>query len=65
MREFVKVRPAEDRVREAKEVGADVIVTGCVLDIPMFEDALKVTGLDGEIVVKDIAELVLEALEGG
>ena len=65
IREFVKERPAEDRVKEAKLVGADVIVTGCILDIPMFEDALKVTGLEGEIVVKDIAELVLEAIEGG
>ena len=65
IREFVKERPAEDRVKEAKLVGADVIVTGCILDIPMFEDALKVTGLEGEIIVKDIAELVLEAIEGG
>ncbi len=65
IREFVKERPAESRVKEAKDVGADVIVVGCVLDIPMFEDALKVTGLEGEIVVKDLSELVLEAIRGG
>lgn len=62
IKEFMKVRPAEERVREAAKTGADVLVTACILDIPMFEDALKMTGLEGEIVVKDISELVLEAI---
>ncbi len=63
IKEFMKERPAEDRVREAAKTGADVLVTACILDIPMFEDALKMTGLEGEIVVKDISELVFEAIE--
>ncbi|RLI87577.1 MAG: (Fe-S)-binding protein [Archaeoglobales archaeon] len=62
IRNFLKERPAEDRVREAASVGADVLVTACILDVPMFEDALKVTGLEGQLVVKDISELVLEAI---
>lgn len=63
IKEFMKERPAEDRVREAAKTGADVLVTACILDIPMFEDALKMTGLEGEIVVKDISELVFEAIK--
>ncbi|MFP3908617.1 MAG: (Fe-S)-binding protein [Archaeoglobaceae archaeon] len=62
IKEFMKERPAEDRVKEAARTGADVLVTACILDIPMFEDALKMTGLEGEIVVKDICELVFEAI---
>ncbi|MFO7968126.1 MAG: (Fe-S)-binding protein [Archaeoglobaceae archaeon] len=63
IKDFMKERPAEDRVREAAKTGADVLVTACILDIPMFEDALKMTGLEGEIVVKDISELVFEAIK--
>lgn len=63
IKEHLQERPAEDRVKEAAATGADVLVTSCILDIPMFEDALKVTGLEGQLVVKDIAELVLEALK--
>jgi Fe-S oxidoreductase len=62
IKEFMKERPAEDRVREAAKTGADVLVTACILDIPMFEDALKLTGLEDQITVKDISELVLEAI---
>jgi Fe-S oxidoreductase len=62
IKEFMKERPAEERVREAANTGADILVTSCILDIPMFEDALKMTGLEGQIVVKDICELVLEAI---
>ncbi len=64
IRNYLKERPAEDRVKEAASVGANVIVTPCILDVPMFEDALKMTGLEGELVVKDISELVLEAIKG-
>jgi len=63
IKDFMKERPAEDRVREAAATGANVLVTACILDIPMFEDALKMTGLEGQLVVKDISELVLEAIK--
>lgn len=63
IKEFMKERPAENRVKEAAATGADILVSACILDIPMFEDALKVTGLEDQIVVKDISELVLEAIK--
>ncbi len=63
IRERVKERPAESRVKEAVSTGADVMVTACTLDVPMFEDALKVTGLEGELEIKDISEIVLEAIK--
>ncbi len=63
IKEHIKERPAESRVKEAASVGAEVLVTACILDVPMFEDALKVTGLEGQLEVKDISEIVLEAIE--
>jgi Fe-S oxidoreductase len=61
IRRHLKERLAEERVREAAEV-AEVLVTSCILDIPMLDDAVKVAGLEGKLVVRDIAEIVLEAL---
>jgi len=61
-----KERPAESRVREAAAVpGVGVLVVTCPKDLVMFQDALKTTGLEGKIVVKDLIELVDEALGGG
>lgn len=56
-------RPAEARVREAaalEEVGT--LVTACPKDYVMFQDALKTTGLDERLVVRDVVELVEEAM---
>jgi Fe-S oxidoreductase len=61
-----KERPAESRVREAAavpEVG--ILVVTCPKDLVMFQDALKTTGLEGKIVVKDLIELVDESMQGG
>ncbi|RLI87060.1 MAG: (Fe-S)-binding protein [Archaeoglobales archaeon] len=60
VRSKVKERLSERRVREAYELGVDVIVTSCILDIPMFEDAIKVLNLD--VRVMDISEIMMEAL---
>lgn len=61
VRSRVRERPAERRVREAYDVGAEIIVTSCILDIPMLEDAIKVLNLDMKVM--DISELMLEALK--
>lgn len=58
-------RPSEDRVKEAYRTGAEVLVTACPIDAVMFEDAVKVTGLEGKLVVKDVSELLLESIRGG
>jgi Fe-S oxidoreductase len=59
----IKERPAENRIREA--IGLDEVktfVVACPKDIAMFRDAVKTTGAEGKIEVKDIAELVAEAI---
>jgi len=59
----IKERPAENRIREAAALaGVQTFVVACPKDIAMFRDAVKTTGLEGKIVVRDIAELVAEAV---
>ncbi|MCX6906146.1 MAG: (Fe-S)-binding protein [Verrucomicrobia bacterium] len=61
--EKVKERPAESRIREAVALAnVPTFVVACPKDIAMFRDAVKTTGQEGKIVVKDIAELVAEAM---
>ena len=56
-------RPAEARLREAANLpGVDTLVVSCPKDYVMFQDALKTTGLEGRLAVKDIAELMEAAL---
>ena len=61
--EKIAERPAENRIREAAALeGVTTFVVACPKDIAMFRDAVKTTGQEGKIVVKDIAELVAEAM---
>ena len=56
-------RPSEARVREAADVeGVEMLVVACPKDYVMFADALKTTGLEGRLAVKDLTELVEEAV---
>ncbi len=57
-------RLSERRVREAAETGADVLAVCCPYEVSRFEDGTKSTGLDGRLKVRDLAELVDEALGG-
>ncbi len=60
----IKERPAENRVREAAAIpGVSTLVTACPKDLVMFRDAVKTAGLEQKITVKDLIELVAEALE--
>jgi Fe-S oxidoreductase/nitrate reductase gamma subunit len=57
-------RPSEDRIREAVALGGvQYFVVACPKDVSMFQDAVKTTGHEGVIAVRDIVELVEEALE--
>ena len=57
-------RPAHNRMREAAAIpGLQVFVVSCPKDLTMFEDALKATGHEGRFVVRELIELVQEALE--
>ena len=60
----IKERPAESRIREAAALAdVDALVVACPKDIAMFRDAIKTTGNEAKLTVKDIAELVWEAVE--
>lgn len=59
----IKERPSEARIHEAAKLdGVRVFVVACPKDITMYRDAIKTTGLEDRIVVKDLIELVDEAL---
>lgn len=50
------------RVKEALATGAEVLAAACPLCIAMFEDAIKVLELEDRLQVKDVAELLFEAV---
>jgi Fe-S oxidoreductase len=59
----VHARPSESRVREAAALpGVQTLVVACPKDYVMFADALKTTGLEGRLAIKDLSELVAEAV---
>lgn len=55
-------RLAEIRVADAKEMGAEVIAVACPFCLLTLEDATKVKGVEEEMRVADILELLAEAL---
>src|SRR4030042_6119895 len=60
---IVKERPSETRIHEAGKLdGVSIFVVACPKDITMYRDAIKTTGTEDRIVVKDLIELVDEAL---
>ena len=56
-------RPSESRIHEAMALGGiDYFVTACPKDVTMYEDAIKTSGHQGELVLRELSELVYEAL---
>jgi len=55
-------RLSERRIKEAVATGADVLAISCPYELSRFEDALKVTGYDGRMVVRDVTELLAQSL---
>jgi Fe-S oxidoreductase len=59
----VTERPSESRIREAVKLdGVQVFAVACPKDVTMYQDAVKTTGHEERLVVKDLIELVYEAL---
>jgi Fe-S oxidoreductase len=59
----VRERPAVTRVREAAALdGVDLLVVSCPKDYVMYTDAIKSSGLDDRLAVKDLIELIGETL---
>lgn len=59
----IKERPSESRIHEAVKLdGVKIFVVACPKDVTMYRDAVKTTGIEDQIVVKDLIDLVDEAL---
>ncbi|MAR30139.1 MAG: hypothetical protein CMG24_04315 [Candidatus Marinimicrobia bacterium] len=52
-----------ERFEQAVETGADTVATGCSFCTIMMDDAMKVTGKEETMQVKDIAEIVGESID--
>ncbi|HEY5156491.1 MAG TPA: (Fe-S)-binding protein [Anaerolineales bacterium] len=59
----VKERPSESRIREAMALdGIQAFIVACPKDLTMYRDAVKTTGNEKALAVRDLIELVYEAL---
>ena len=65
VREHAGDRLAEVRVREAVGTGAEVLAVCCPFEVSLFEDAVKSTGNEGRLEVRDVAELLDESMRAG
>jgi Fe-S oxidoreductase len=61
--EKAHTRLSEWRVREASQIGADVLAIACPYEAPRFEDAVKTLHLVESLTVKDIGELLADAIK--
>jgi Fe-S oxidoreductase len=50
------------RLEQARAVGAEVLVTACPYCISMFEDSRLTLGMEDEIEVRDISEIIREVI---
>lgn len=53
-----------ERTQEALSTGADTIATACPFCMTMMNDGVKSEVPEGDVYVKDVAELLLEAVKG-
>jgi Fe-S oxidoreductase len=59
----VKDRLADRRVQQAAATEAEILAVACPFEPSRFEDAVKVTGQEGKLLVQDILELLAESME--
>ncbi|MBC7963971.1 MAG: 4Fe-4S dicluster domain-containing protein [Steroidobacteraceae bacterium] len=50
------------RVKMAQETGAPLLVSNCPFCLTMFEDGIKTGGAEGQLQVRDLAEIVAERI---
>lgn len=60
--ESKKERLAEARVKDARRLGADILAVSCPFCLLTMDDAIKAAGLEEEMKVMDVMQLVGEAL---
>jgi len=58
-------RLSDLRVGQAAAAGATTLAVSCPYELSRFEDAVKVTGLEGRLKVRDIIELLAESMDLG
>jgi Fe-S oxidoreductase len=61
-RDHTTMRLSERRVLDAVETGAGALAICCPYEVSRFEDAVKATGHEGRLDVRDIAELIDAAM---
>jgi len=59
----IEVRLSHQRVRDALDLGAEVVAVACPFCLAMLEDAVKTLDLEDKLQVMDVMELVQQALE--
>lgn len=60
--ERLRARVSEWRVREALAVGAEILAVACPYELPRFEDATKTVPGASALKVREVSELLAEAL---
>ena len=55
-------RLAEIRVQEALDAGAQVLATACPFCLINFEDAVKVLDRENDLLIRDVSEILFEAI---
>ncbi len=63
MEENIGVRVNEERVRQAASTGAKTIATACPFCMTMIDDGVRQSGREDDMEVRDVAEVVLDALK--
>ena len=58
-------RLSDERIQQAADTGADTLAVSCPYELSRFEDAAKVAGVDDRLKVRDIIELLAEAMDLG
>ena len=53
---------SEVRVKMAHDTGAPLLVSNCPFCLTMFEDGIKTGGVEGQLRVQDLAEIVAARL---
>ena len=58
-------RPSENRIREAVTLpDVELFVVACPKDVTMYEDAIKTSGNADKLQLRELTELIEEALVG-
>ena len=56
-------RPSENRIEEALDTGADHFTVACPKDMSMYSDAVKTSGNEENMQVRDLVDYVADAMK--